>query len=99
MRQILKNRVMNKKLDYKRKTRSFSVAKQWIRSSLHNPLVTYVGKSLVGDTREMTGREAQEWLDDTGFIKFHSITRLQYITEAEPYTREQLEKINKSINP
>lgn len=90
---------MNKKLDYKRGTRSYSVAKQWIRCNLHNPLVTYIGKSIEGDTKEMTSKQAQEWLDATGFMKFHSIVRLQYITEAEPYTEEQMEKINKGINP
>lgn len=90
---------MNKKLDYKRGTRSYSVAKQWVRCNLHNPLVTYIGKSIVGDTKEMTGKEAEKWLNEIGFMRFHSIVRLQYITEAEPYTKEQMELINKGINP
>lgn len=90
---------MKKEKKIKKTTGSYAVAKQWVRCSQHDPLVTYKGKSLLGDTKEMCGVEAMEWLEDIGSYRFHNITRIQYTTEAIAYTKEQMEKINKGINP
>ncbi len=89
---------MKKNLDFKKRTKSYAVAKQWVRCSQHSPLVTYVGKSLFGDTKEMCGLEAMEWLEDVGYSRFHSITRIEYITKAPAYTKEQIERIKKELN-
>lgn len=89
---------MKKNLDFKKRTKSYAVAKQWVRCSLHCPLVTYIGKSLLGDTKEMSGVEAMEWLEDVGYCRFYSITRIEYITEAPTYSKEQIERITKGLN-
>lgn len=89
---------MKKEKKIKKTTGSYAVAKQWVRCSLHDPLVTYKGKSLLGDTKEMCGVEAMEWLEDIGSYRFHNITRIQYLAEAPAYTKEQVERIMKGLN-